>query len=76
MTTAASFLRLAVVLLVGLFSGGIALAFPADGELIFISGKVVGPDGKPVPEAKLFLFDSEEEAGAGEGSRRGGRFRV
>jgi protocatechuate 3,4-dioxygenase beta subunit len=32
----------------------------ANGGPIAVSGKVVGPDGKPVPQARLFVFDSEE----------------
>ncbi len=70
---------LAVVLLVGLISGGIGLTLsgappapepptrraregetPAETRSIPVSGKVVGPDGKPVSGAKLFVFDSAE----------------
>jgi RNA polymerase sigma factor (sigma-70 family) len=32
----------------------------ADNKPVAVSGKVIGPDGKPVPKAKLFVFDSEE----------------
>ena len=33
---------------------------PAVNGVVHVSGKVLGPDGKPVPNASLFVFDSEE----------------
>jgi RNA polymerase sigma factor (sigma-70 family) len=82
----------AVVLVVGLISGGVGLSMTsappvaeppaqppapstekaekeapekgktldADNKPVAVSGKVIGPDGKPVPRAKLFVFDSME----------------
>ncbi len=65
-----------LLLVVGLLASGVGLKMRAgeppattrtneappgdERKPVAVSGKVVGPDGKPVPNAKLFVFDSEE----------------
>jgi protocatechuate 3,4-dioxygenase beta subunit len=38
---------------------------------VSVTGKVVGPDGKPVPKARLFIFDSQEWKTAPQGEANG-----